>query len=202
MFGSGDRKFFEAFDTMSAKIHDAAGILLEMMKKFDRPEEYAHRIKALEHECDSLTHDLVRRLNKTFITPLDREDIHGLATKLDDVIDLIDNTADRTIVYNFTTPPPEMEQMADILHRQTATLMDAVKNMRKPDHLLQKCREIHALESEGDRVFHLGMGRLFDSVTDPIEVIRQKDILETIERATDKAEDAAVVLEGISLKNA
>ena len=202
MIGSGDRKFFDAFNTLSEKMHEASGLLLEMMKEYARPEESAHRIKSLEHECDRVTADLIRRCHKTFITPLDREDIHSLATKLDDVMDLIDNTADRMIYYGFKAPPPEMEQMADILRRQTAVLKEAVGQLRKTDHILEKCGEIHALESQGDRVFHEGIARLFNSVPDPIEVIKQKDILQTVERATDLAQEAAVVLEGISLKNA
>jgi len=202
MFGSNDKKFFEAFNTLAEKIVLGAGLLHEMMEKWDRPEETAHRIKALEHECDEITHDLMRRLNRTFITPFDREDIHDLASKLDDVMDFIDNTANRMVVYRFQAPPPEMAAISDVLMRQSAVLREAVANVKQADHILAKCIEIHSLENEGDRIFHSGIARLFSSVTDPIEVIKQKDLLETVEKATDKCEDAANVLESIMLKNA
>ncbi len=202
MFGSRDREFYDTFTALAGKIHDAATLLLDMMRRYERPEESAHRIKSLEHECDQLTHDLVRKLNGTFITPLDREDIHDLATKMDDVIDFIDNTANRMISYGLAAPPPEMAPLADVLQRQTAVLKDAVSNMKKTDHILEKCVEIHKLENEGDRVFHEGIARIFTGCGDAIEIIKHKDLLEALETATDKCEDAANVLEAIMLKNA
>jgi predicted phosphate transport protein (TIGR00153 family) len=203
MLRSKDKIFFDTFTALSDKIHSAAVLLHEMMRRYDRPQESAARIKALEHECDAMTHKLVKALNATFITPFDREDIHDLATRLDDVIDFIDNTADRMISYRIASPPPEMERMADVLVRQTSILRDAVGNLRKTDHILEKCLEIHRLENEGDRIFHEGIGRMFSGKnTDPIEIIKEKDILQTVEQATDKCEDAANVLEAIMLKNA
>jgi len=202
MFGSNEKEFFSTFSSLAEKIHSASGVLLEMMKKYERPQESAHRIKDLEHECDQLVHDLVRKLNRTFITPFDREDIHDLATKMDDVMDFIDTTANRMISYNMTAAPPEMAALADVLHRQTGVLKAAVASMRKADHIIEKCVEIHSLENEGDRVFHEGIARMFSSPTSAIEVIKEKDVLETLETATDKCEDAANVLEGIMLKNA
>jgi predicted phosphate transport protein (TIGR00153 family) len=202
MFGSNDKEFFDTFSALAEKIHAAAGLLLDMMRRFERPEESAHRIKALEHECDLLTHDLVKKLNRTFITPFDREDIHDLATKLDDVMDFIDNTANRMTSYSLAAPPPEMAPLADILHRQTGVLRDAVGNLKRTDHILEKCVEIHTLENEGDRIFHEGIARLFKGKDNAIEIIKHKDVLEALETATDKCEDAANVLEGILLKNA
>ena len=202
MFGSNDKEFFDTFTAMAVRIHEAAGVLLEMMRDFERPKESAHRIESLEHECDKLTHELVRKLNRTFITPFDREDIHDLVTKLDDVIDFIDNTANRMISYELAAPPPEMAPLADVLVRQTAVLKDAVANLRKPDHIMEKCIQIHTLESEGDRVFHAGIARIFTGSADAIEIIKHKDLLEALETATDKCEDAANVIEAIMLKNA
>jgi uncharacterized protein len=203
MFGNKDKEYFETFASLASKIHDAAKLLFDMMQHYDRPQESARRIKDLEHECDEITHGLVRRLNQTFITPFDREDIYDLATKLDDVIDNIDTTADRMSAYKLTTPPPEMIRMADVLVRQTLVLKEAVSNLRKSDHILEKCIEIHSLENEGDRVFHEGLARLFSSKDiDAIALIKEKDVLETVETATDMCEDVANVLEGIMLKNA
>lgn len=202
MFGSNDKVFFDTFRHLSEKIHTAAGLLLEMMKRWERPEETALRIKHLEHECDELVHVLVRKLNKTFITPFDREDIYNLATKLDDVMDFIDNTSNRMISYNIKSPPPEMAPLADVLHRQTAVLKDAVTNLGNPDHIIQKCVEIHTLENEGDRVFHEGIARIFNGGAQAIDIIKHKDLLEALETATDKCEDAANVIETITVKNA
>jgi len=204
MFGSKDKEYFDTFSALAGKIHEGANLLHEMMRNYDRPQESARRIKALEHECDQITHNLVKMLNKSFITPFDREDIHDLATKLDDVIDFIDTTADRMTFYNLTSPPPEMLGMADVLVRQTAVLKEAIANLRTSDHILEKCVEIHALESEGDRIFHEGLARLFNKTRkeDAIELIKEKDVLETVETATDMCEDVANVLEGIILKNA
>jgi predicted phosphate transport protein (TIGR00153 family) len=162
----------------------------------------ALRIKSLEHECDELTHALVLKLNKTFITPFDREDIYNLATKLDDVMDYIDNTSNRMISYNIKSPPPEMAPLADVLHRQTAVLKDAAANLRNSDHIIQKCVEIHTLENEGDRVFHEGIARIFNGGAQAIDIIKHKDLLEALETATDKCEDAANVIETITVKNA
>jgi len=203
MLGSKDKEYFDTFASLAGKIHDAAKLLFEMTQHYERPLESARRIKALEHECDEMTHDLVRKLNRSFITPFDREDIYDLATKLDDVIDFIDTTADRMTAYHMTSPPPEMVRMADVLVRQTAVLKAAVSNLRKPEHTLEKCIEIHALENEGDRIFHEGLARLFNTKEiDAIALIKEKDVLETVETATDMCEDVANVLEGIMLKNA
>ncbi len=202
MFGSNDKEFFDTFASLAEKIHAASGLLLEMAQRYERPQESARRIKALEHECDQLVHDLVRKLNRTFITPFDREDIHDLATKLDDVMDFIDTTANRMISYKLASVSPVIAALADVLNRQAAVLKDAVQNMRKSDHILDKCIEIHSLENEGDRVFHEGIARMFDGSPDAIDIIKEKDVLETLETATDKCEDAANVLEGIVLKNA
>ena len=203
MLGSKDKEYFDTFASMAGKIHDAARLLLEMVQHYERPQESALRIKALEHECDEMTHNLVRRLNRTFITPFDREDIHDLATKLDDVIDFIDTTANRMASYNLVSPPQEMVRMADVLVRQTLVLKEAISNLRKSDHILEKCIEIHTLENEGDRIFHEGLARLFNAPGhDAILLIKEKDILETVETATDMCEDVANVLEAIMLKNA
>lgn len=202
MFGLNDKAFFNTFSAMAEKIHVAAGLLLDMMKHYERPGESALRIKALEHECDDLTHALVRKLNQTFLTPFDREDIYALATKLDDVMDAIDTTANRMISYNFTAPPPEMAPLADILLRQTAVLKEMMTDLKKTDWIVEKCVEVHTLENEGDRVFHEGIARIFSGSDSAIEIIKHKDLLEILERATDTCEDAANVLETITLKNA
>lgn len=204
MFGflSNDKAFFSVFSAMAEKVHESARLLKAMVETGQSPHEYAGRIKAVEHECDRLTHDLVRKLNSTFITPLDREDIHDLMVKLDDVVDLVDSTADRMVAFSVKTTASQIHALTDVLLRQTAVLKEAVPHLPKGNRLLDRCAEIHQLENEADRLFHEGLVRLFTEVREPIELLKQKEILERMERATDKCEDVANVLEAIVLKNA
>ena len=204
MFGflSNDKVFFAIFADLAAKIHEAAGLLKTMVETGEHRDEFAARIKKVEHQCDELTHELVRKLNSTFITPFDREDIHDLAVKLDDVVDLIDSTADRLVAFNVSHTVHEVAGMSDVLLRQTDVIRRAVSDLGKSDHILDRCVEIHTLENEGDRLFHEGLVRLFAMEKNPIELLKQKEIIEKVERATDRCEDVANVLEGITLKNA
>ena len=197
-----NEQFFDLFALSASNIRVAAEQLLNMVQDFSDVEEKAKRLRDVESEGDTLTHNIIEYLNSSFITPFDREDIHDLASKLDDVMDFIDNTANRMIAYKFDAPPPEMGAISDVLLRQAGVLKEAVDNLRQTDHILAKCIEIHSLENEGDRIFHQGITRIFGSMTDPIELIKHKDLLETVEKATDKCEDAANVLETIMIKNA
>ena len=197
------RLFFETFDGMARCAVEAAGILEAMFRNGTGAfPEHASRIKDVEHRCDDLVHGAVRELNRVFITPFDREDIHDLAVKLDDVVDLIDSTADRLVAFNVSQTGPEVAGMTDILLRQTEVIKRAVSDLGKSDHILDRCVEIHTLENEGDRLFHDGLVKLFATEKDPIELLKQKEIIEKMERATDRCEDVANVLEGITLKNA
>ena len=144
----------------------------------------------------------MRKLNSTFITPLDREDIHDLAVKLDDVVDLIDSTADRMVAFGVTWTSSEIADLTDVLKRQTEVMKQAVGDLSKSDYILARCVEIHSLENEADRLFHTGLVRMFHEIKDPIELLKQKEIIEKIEHATDRCEDVANVLEGIMLKSA
>lgn len=204
MFGflSNDKAFFGVFAQLAEKIDEAAKLLRSMVETGDRPEEHASRIKKVEHECDELTHDLVRRLNSTFITPLDREDIYGLAVKLDDVVDVIDSTADRMVAFRVAWTSRQVHGLTDVLQRQTEVLKRAIADLNKRDHILERCVEVHALENEGDRLFHEGLVSIFQEVKDPIELLKQKEIIEKVEHATDRCEDVANVLEAIVVKNA
>lgn len=204
MFGmiTNDKAFFDIFIELAGGIHEAAGLLNAMVSSGQRREEYAARIKAVEHQCDELTHELVRKLNSTFITPIDREDIHDLAVKLDDVVDLIDSTADRLVAFDVRRALSQVDALSDVLQRQTAVIKLAVANLSKSDRILDRCVEIHTLENEGDRIFHQGLVELFRQEKDPIELLKQKEIIEKVEHATDRCEDVANVLEGIVLKNA
>jgi hypothetical protein len=204
MFGfrSKDKIFHNIFQEVAEKTHEAAGLLKTMLETGDHREEYASRIKDLEHQCDELTHELVRTLNSTFITPFDREDIHDLAVKLDDVVDLIDSTADRLVAFNVSRTGSEAAALTDVLLRQTVVIKRALGQLGKGDSILDRCIEIHTLENEGDQLFHQGLVKLFQREQNPIELLKQKEIIEKVERATDRCEDVANVLEAITLKNA
>ncbi|MBK7601296.1 MAG: DUF47 domain-containing protein [Acidobacteria bacterium] len=198
-----DEKFFDLFNRLAAKITEAAKEMEKLFADFDNRNGYADRIKEIEHECDDLTHDIVKRLNQTFITPIDREDIHALATGLDDVVDAIDYTARRVILYNVNQATPHSIKMTNVLVRIVAKLEEAVIALEKHGELVLKaCVDIHTLESEGDTYHHDAVGKLFADEKDAITIIKMKEIYEKMERTIDKCEDVANVLEAVSLKNA
>jgi hypothetical protein len=162
----------------------------------------AAKIKDLEHLGDDLTHTVIDELNKTFITPIDREDIHDLSAALDDVLDVIDQTAVRIVLFQIRVPIREVPEMALVLLNQVRELSAAVARLQDNDHVVERCVEINRLENDADRLFQLAIGSLFEEVKDPIDVIKRKEIIESMERATDKAEDVSNVLESIVVKNA
>ncbi len=198
-----DEKFFHLFEQMSLYIVEAASALKQML---DDPAGHEQgcstRIKELEHKGDELTHRVIEELNKTFITPIDREDIHDLCTCLDDVLDLIDSTAARIVLFKITDLISELPQMAGVLLSQAKEIEAAVSKLQDNDHVVERCIEINRLENDADRIFQTAIGRLFEEVKDPIDVIKRKEIIDTLEHATDKAEDVANVLETITVKNA
>jgi uncharacterized protein len=148
-----------------------------------------------------LTHRVIDELNKTFITPIDREDIHDLSAALDDVLDLIDSTAGRIVLFRIAEPISSMPEMAAVLLSQVVEIGAALSDLQDNDHVVERCIEINRLENDADRLFQSAIASLFDEVKDPIDVIKRKEIIETLEAATDKAEDVANVLESIIVKN-
>jgi len=197
-----DEKFFKIFGQMTIHILEAAEILGNMVR---HPEEdlslLAAKIKDLEHKGDELTHRVIDELNKTFITPIDREDIHDLSAALDDVLDLIDSTATRIVLFRITEPISGVPEICAVLLNQAKTIGAAVSDLQNNDHVVERCIEINSLENDADRLFQSAMSALFEEVKDPIDVIKRKEIIETLETATDKAEDVANVLESIIVKN-
>lgn len=197
-----DEKFFRIFGQMTIYILEAAEILGTMVR---HPEEdlaaLAGKIKDLEHKGDELTHSVIDELNKTFITPIDREDIHDLCSALDDVLDLIDSTAARIVLFRINVPIRGVPEMCAVLLNQAKTMGAAVSDLQNNDHVVERCIEINSLENDADRLFQIAIAALFDEVKDPIDVIKRKEIIETLEAATDKVEDVANVLESIIVKN-
>lgn len=198
-----EEKFFRIFSQMTVHVLEAAEILQKMVSEPEGElQTLASRIKDLEHMGDELTHAVIRELNKTFITPIDREDIHDLSMALDDVLDLIDATAGRIVLFQIRAPIREVPQMAAVLLSQVKEIAAAITKLQDNDHVIERCVEINRLENDADRLFQLAIGRLFQDVKDPIDVIKRKEIIESMERATDKAEDVSNVLESIIVKNA
>ena len=205
MFGliPKDEKFFAMFKEMTWNILEGAELFKEMIDNFEDPAGSQRRIKDGEHKGDTITHDIIKKLNKSFVTPFDREDIYALSSALDDILDLIDASAQRFVMYNVEKPTPEAKELAFIILKACQPIDKAVSLLgKKMEHIAEYCVEVNALENEADRVCREAVSRLFDEEKDPIQLIKWKEIYETLERATDKCEDAANILESVVVKNA
>jgi predicted phosphate transport protein (TIGR00153 family) len=200
-----EEKFFDLFIEVAKRCHEAAGHLKELLS--GKPERWTYcieAIKRLEHEADQFTHEVVNRLDRTFITPIDREDIHLLASDLDDVIDRIDGTARRVLIFKLTEPPAAgVGRLCDVILRITDTIVQAVTKL-KDDHQAVIGYSIQAkkLEEEGDAIYQQVLAQLFEEERDPIRLIKWKEIYDTLETTIDQAEDVANDLESIALKHA
>jgi uncharacterized protein Yka (UPF0111/DUF47 family) len=200
-----EESFFELFDGAAKNVHEGALAMLEFLEKFNDPVERAKRMKDIEHAGDRITHDTIERLNRTFITPFDREDIHELVTKLDDILDLIDTSMNRMVLYKVEKPTEDALLLARCLRHSTALILEAMpllRNMKNGPEILKRCIAIHGQENEADRIEQHGLASLFDNKHEAVEIIKWKDIYGDLETATDRCEDVANVLEGIVLKNA
>lgn len=200
-----DEKFYNLFETGVKKVVEGAVQLEEMISNFADVPLKAKQIKDIEHEGDVITHSAIELLNLTFVTPLDREDIHNLITSLDDVLDYIEACAERLNLFKVTQTTDEARMLVGVLVRSVKELEQAVFKLRRlkgADSVIKNCLEIDRLENEGDYICRAAVAKLFESHNDPLEVIKWKEIYETIENAIDRCEDVANVLEGIVLKNA
>lgn len=196
-----DTSFFQMFSAMSENLIVGARMLVDLFADYTDVEKKIDEVHRVESQGDELTHAILTKLNQTFITPFDREDIHQLASSLDDVLDFVNATGSRLVMYRITNPPPAAAELAKIILLQSQELQKAVSLMQKNSDILAHCVEINRLENEADQVSQRGIAQLFDSEKDPINLIKIKELLEFLERATDKAEDAANVLETVVLKN-
>ncbi|HMV47895.1 MAG TPA: DUF47 family protein [Blastocatellia bacterium] len=205
MFGllPKEEKYFELFNQLASHLTDGAKLLQNLFSDFNNRSNYADKIKAVEHTCDEITHEIIKKLNQTFITPIDREDIHALASGMDDIVDAIEYTAKRVMLYHVDQSTEHARKMTDVMVRLTAHLQQAIRALgNNGDQVLQDCIAIHTLENEGDMYHHEAVEKLFAEEKDPITIIKMKEIYEKMERMIDKAEDVANVLEAIVLKNA
>jgi len=197
--------FFELFDKAVENANQATQRLVELMENFTNAEEKVKQIHEIEQQGDLLTHDIMRKLNQTFITPIDREDIHTLGARIDDIVDLIWGGVDKMIVFRIPKPTPDAIQLATELHETTRVIMRAFKELEAKDyeHVQEHCIEINRMENRIDRIYRNALGDLFDDFKDePTMIIKWKDIYAHFEEAADKCEDVANVLESIVLKYA
>lgn len=197
-----DVKFFDLFTEQAENIREAAQMLVQLFDDFREIEKRVTEINFVEHKGDQLTHGLMMKLNKTFITPFDREDIHALGSALDDVLDLIDAAANRMIIYKVKEPTPGAKQLAKVILHGTEIMVKAVSQLHKPQNILEYCDQLTQLEKDGDRIKGDCIARLFEDSTEPTEIIKWKEIYEVLEATTDKCEDVADVLESVVLKSA
>jgi predicted phosphate transport protein (TIGR00153 family) len=197
-----EEKFFEDFVAMAEQINRGAGLLEQMLAPEQPLWDKADEIKEVEHKCDFLTHEVIQRLHKTFVTPLDREDIHTLARSLDDVIDAIDDSAGVIRLYQISVVRPDARDLGRIIKSSTEQVVTAMKALGKKQGISTAAVEINRLENEADRAHQIALRRLFEEEKDAIQIIKWKEILDFLEAATDRCEDVANVLEGVVVKHA
>jgi|SRR5579859_2489607 len=208
MFGSKARDdvFFHAFTEHAARSVEAAELLLEMLEHVDRKEKLALEIGEKESAGDKLTHDTVKRLHETWITPLDRFDIHGLISKLDDVLDLVEAVSERLVLFEIKAVRPPAVDLARVLLKACGDMHKAMTLLPKlasqGKELLDICVEINRLENEADAIYRRAIAELFHNGNDPIDVMKWRDIFDNIEEATDRCEDVANIVEGVVLEYA
>jgi predicted phosphate transport protein (TIGR00153 family) len=198
-----EEQYFVLFRQMTSHIYDAATALAEMLA--DKQESFpAHlkKIKAIEHACDELTHSISKKLNTSFITPFDREDIYLLSGALDDIVDLIDDAARALVMYNIRETTDYARQFGDVLQRMAVQLHEVVSTLERPAGIAPRLVEIHRLENEGDDLYHEAIGELFQGTPEPLRVIRWKDVYDKLEGAVDRCEQAANIIESVIIKHA
>jgi uncharacterized protein len=196
-----DEQFFPMFNEIASRLTGCADLIAQLFAEPGRLDELASEIKRLEHEADQLIHDVNVALDRSLVTPLDREDIHLLAHRLDNVIDLLDGTARRVQMFHVREMRPEAQRLGSVLGRAAAEIQSAVAEIKKPRTLHDRTRELKRLEEEGDAIYHEAVGALFAGSPDPLEVIKWKEIFDKLEDAIDACHQVGNVLESIALKN-
>jgi uncharacterized protein Yka (UPF0111/DUF47 family) len=195
--------FFESFDQAANHTVSAARLLLKLTEHYDDADPIARELNGIEHACDDVTHRTMDQLNKSFITPLDREDIHMMILRIDDVVDLTNAAANRLAFFNIQKPTQHSVNLAKQVVRGCEKLAEAVHGMRSAknyERVMQDCITVHEVENAADDILHSALAELFATEKNAIEVIKWKDIYETMERITDKLEDVANVLQGVIVK--
>ena len=200
-----EEKFFDLFDELVNKIEEGGELFLDMVEHYEYSEPKILKLKELEHEADFITHKTYEKMHKTFLTPIDREDIYALVNKMDSILDMIEASAARMSLYKVKVPAKEIIEQAKILNtsiKKVKQIVHSMRNMKNARLIIDACVEINTLENEGDIIMRMTMTRLFEQEKDPIELIKWKEIFERIEEAIDVCEDVANIVEGIVLKHA
>src|SRR6266700_7910709 len=194
-----ESKFFRMFSEVSQNLTQGTRLLHDILKNPANMEPRLDQLQAIEHLGYEMTHGIITTLNQTFITPFDREDIHRLTSSLDDVLDYVNSAGMRLTLYRIDAPPPVAAELAGLIVQQSEELAQGVSLLEQNQRVLEHCVEVHRLENEADRVSRNAIAELFDAEKDPIRLIKMKELYEVLETATDKAEDAANVLEAVAL---
>ena len=196
-----ESKFFRMFADVSQNLTQGTRLLQDILKNPANMEPRLDQLQEIEHRGDDMTHGILTALNQTFITPFDREDIHRLTSSLDDVLDYVNAAGVRLRLYKIKSPPSIAAELAAMIVEQSEELAQGVSLLEKNKLVLEHCVEVHRLENEADRLSRKAIADLFDNEKDPIHLIKIKELYEVLETATDKAEDAANVLEAVALKS-
>jgi uncharacterized protein len=200
-----ETSFFDFFEQHAALTVEGTKEFLSLVTTGANIEAKCRRVSDIEHETDVITHRCVEALHKTFITPIDRDSIHRLITKMDDIMDYVEAAAERVVMYELTAMTNDVRDLADVLHRSTIDVEKAVRclrNFKDPQQILKLCIDVNRLENEADAILRRSVARLFKEEKDPIMVIKWKEIYENLENATDRCEDVANIIEGVILENA
>ena len=199
-----DEKFYDMFEELANKIEEGGKMFTDILDNYEQSEAKIAKLKEIEHEADIITHRTYEKMHRTFLTPLDREDIYNLVNKMDSVLDMIEAAAVRMQLYKIKKPVDEIKELARILNLaigKIKKIVYALRDKKKSQEILEDCVEINTLENEGDIVLRMTMARLFEREKDPIELIKWKEIFERIEESIDVCEDVSNIIEGIVLKH-
>jgi len=198
-----EEQYFSLLQQMTSYIKEAARGLSELMSAPDGDfAARARHIKSLEDSCDDLIHSIVTKLNRSFITPFDREDIYTMSGALDDIVDLIDDVARAMVIFNVRESTAHARELADVILRMSVELHEAVSALERPSDIAPRLVELHRLENEGDDIYHAALSELFRDTADPLTVIKWKEIYEKLEAAVDRCENVANIIESVIIKHA
>ena len=199
-----ETSFFDFFEQHAALTVEGTKEFLSLVTTGANIETKAKRVSDIEHETDVITHRCVEALHKTFITPFDRDNIHRLITRMDDVMDFVEAASERIALYELSTMTADVRDLADVLHRaaqQVEAATKGLRNLKDPQSILKQCIDINRLENESDQILRRAVARLFKEEKDPIMVIKWKEIYENLENAADRCEDVANIIEGVILEH-